>query len=349
MTEPPGDAMSSDVLPMANAAPRSRLLSRKWVQYALAVGVVYLLWHFDRLRWDDLKSLEFRPGWALFALLMLLPNYVVAAFRLQCVLLGMGAACTFRQAWMSTIYGAVGELSLPVFAGGDIVKAVHVGSAFNRSTAAASVTADRLIGLVGLVLFGALACAVQLPAVMADGRLQSVAIWLSAAAVGIAMASLVLAFGRSRIAMLLRRLSLRLPAGESLMRLASRFGDLAKTPQLYFSLGLSAAGHLLWCCSALGLAFALSIDVPVWSAMLVLPLVAACNLLSFAGGIGGGTVAFEYLFHHILGTPPGAGAQVGLAMPLLVNFSKLFALPWLLRTAKPHSTSAPANELKRAA
>jgi len=307
-----------------------RLLSHRWVQYLLAAGVLFALWRFDRLRLDDVRRLEFRPFWACLALVLLFPNYIVAAFRLQCVLLGMGAPCSFRQAWHSTLYGAIGELSLPVFAGGDLVKAVHVGSAFNRSTAAASVVADRIIGLVGLIVFGALACVAQLPSVWGDVRLRSLAVWLAVALAAIVVGVWLTWSFRTPFKRRFRGLALRLAGGESILRLAGRFVDLARRPHLLYSLALAAFGHLIWCASVVCLSFALSIDIPVLPAMLVLPLVAACNTLSFAGGIGGGTLAFEYLFQHVLGTPPGAGCQVGIAMPLLVNLSKLYALPWLL-------------------
>lgn len=339
------------VVPMIppNASPQSRFQMRRVVQYALAAGVIAMLWFSGRLRLDDIWRTDFKPFWALLGLGLMLPNYAVAALRLQVVLRGMGAACTFGSAWMSTLYGAIGELSLPVFAGGDLVKAVHVGSTFNRSTAAASVVADRVIGLVGLVLFGALTCALQLSAILRDDRIRNLAVMLAWAGAATMLVIALLARSRPLLSRVFRRLAPKIPGGPSLLRLASLFAELATRPHLYYSLALAMLGHLLWCGSVLCLAYAFSLEIPLLATLLVLPLVAACNTLSFAGGIGGGTIAFDYLFEHILGTAPGAGCQVGLALPVMVNLSKLYALPWLLRGSKKESVHGDDRRLAKAA
>ena len=75
-------------------------------------------------------------------------------------------------------------------------------------------------------------------------------------------------------------------------------------------------------------------DTPFVATLLVLPIVVFCNTLSFAGGIGGGLLAFEYLWHHVLGAAPGDGARLGIALPILLTVSKIYAMPWLFRIGK---------------
>ena len=296
------------------------------------------MWYFDRLRVDDFirSGLDWR--WSLAALALFLPNSLVAALRLQCVLRGMNVACSFAQALSYTFYGALGELALPFVVGGDVVKALYVGQTSNRATALASVLADRLIGLLGLCVFALLAAALQFQLILQDEQLTRVMLILVALAAGCLIGCLTLAVVHQTASDWARRLLSKVPAGEKLLSVLRVLKQLCRGPHLWSSLSLSVLGHGIWAMSVICLAYALNLDPPFVATLLVLPIVAFCNIVSFAGGIGGGLLAFEYLFTHVLGAAPGDGARLGVALPILLTLSKAYALPWLFRAGK---TSAP--------
>jgi hypothetical protein len=97
---------------------------------------------------------------------------------------------------------------------------------------------------------------------------------------------------------------------------------------------LSVVGHFVWAISVIFLAYALNLYTPFVPTLLILPIVAFANTVSFAGGIGGGLLAFEYLFHHVLGAAPGDGVRLGIALPIILTVSKAYAIPWLFHVGK---------------
>lgn len=267
--------------------------------------------------------------WTLAALGLFLPSYLVAAQRLQSVLRGMNVPCSFGQALSFTFYGLIGELALPFVVGGDLVKAVYVGRTSNRSTALASVLADRIIGLLGLCVFALLAAGLQVQLISQDAQVQRVVLTLVALA-GTCLAGCVcLAVFHQTAKQWTRRLLSVVPAGDKVLSVLRVLLHLCRGVHLWSSLLLSVVGHGIWVLSVICLAYALGLDPPLAPTLLVLPLVIFCNTLSFAGGIGGGLLAFEYLFHHVLGAAPGDGARLGVVLPIVLTLSKVYAIPWL--------------------
>jgi hypothetical protein len=301
------------------------------------LAILFGLWYFDRLRFEDFVNAGLDWRWAVAALALFLPNYLLAALRLQCVLRGMNVDCKFGQALAFTFYGVIGELALPFVVGGDLVKAVCVSRSCNRSTALASVLADRIIGLLGLCVFALLAAAVQIRLILQDAEVQRVMGMLTAVSGTCLAGCLALVFFQVSAGRVARRMLSVAPAGERLLSVLRVLKQLCRGPHLWVSLGLSALGHGIWAVAVIFLAYALRLDPPFLATFLVLPIVVFCNTLSFAGGIGGGLLAFEYLFHHVLGAAPGDGARLGVALPVLLTVSKVYAVPWLFRTGKSQS------------
>lgn len=304
------------------------------MHYGVAFAILFGLWYFDRLRLQDFVRSGLDWRWALAALALFLPNYLVGALRLQCMLRGMNVACSFGQALSFTCYGLIGELALPFVIGGDLVKAVYVGRSASRSVAVASVLADRLIGLLGLCVFALLAALLQIPLILEDANLRRVMLLLIALAGGSLVSCLALVTFHHSAGQLTRRVLSVLPGGDKLITVLRVMKQLCRRPHLWAGLLLSVVGHGIWALSVIFLAYGLNLDTPFVATLLILPIVAFCNTLSFAGGIGGGLLAFECLFTHVLGAAPGDGARLGVALPVLLTVSKIYAIPWLFAAGK---------------
>lgn len=318
----------------AAAPPPLPSWPRRLIHYGVAFAILFGLWYFDRLRLEDFVRSGLDWRWTVAALALFLPNYLIAALRLQCVLRGMNAGITLGQSLSFTFYGAIGELALPFVMGGDLVKAVYVGRSSNRSTAVASVLADRIIGLLGLCVFALGTALVQIPLILADAPLQRVMLILAGVS-GICLAGcLVLVAFHQFAGQVLRRYLPMAPGGEKLLSVLRVLKQLCLRPHLWIGLLLSVVGHGIWAVSVIFLAYALHLDTPFVPTLLILPIVVFCNTISFAGGIGGGLLAFEYLFHDVLGAPPGDGARLGVALPIVLTVSKVYAIPWLFFAGK---------------
>jgi hypothetical protein len=264
----------------------------------------------------------------LLVLGLFLPGYLVAALRLQSLLRGMQSDCSFRQALSMTFVGALGDLTVPIFAGGDVVKAVYIARSAKRSAAVASVLADRLIGLLALCLCAVLAAGLQLPLILSDPALRKTVLSLlivsGCGLVGF-VAFLCLP---DRADGLLRHYLGAIPGASKFLAVFRLFCHLRKSRHLWVSLLMAVLGHVIWAFGVIFLAYALGIPCPLVPALLILPIVAFCNTVSFAGGIGGGIIALEYLFHDVFSAAPGDGSRLGIMLPIVILLSKSYALPW---------------------
>lgn len=127
------------------------------VQYGVAVA---LLAFVLAMNWTRLTELFSRtPD---FAVLALVAVVTVAVYSLQYVrwyllVRALDLPFTLRNAFRLGMVGTFYNTFLPGAIGGDIVKAVFIarGQAGRKAAAVATVVADRLIGLFGLLLFAA--------------------------------------------------------------------------------------------------------------------------------------------------------------------------------------------------
>jgi hypothetical protein len=300
------------------------------VYYGLPAAILFALWWFDRLKLDQLVRLDFVWPWAAAVLALLLANYVVAAVRLCFLLRGMGANCSVAQALSITFSAALGELALPVVVGGDLVKAVAVSRSSNPAMALASVVADRLIGLVGLSLFALGMASLRMQVIFHHPELRRAVLFLVAVSAPCLLVFLGLCCFHGHARRLVGRFLAVVAGGEKLLGVLRLFGPLRRGPHLWLSLLCAVLGHGISAVSVVLLAYALNINCPFIPALLVLPIVVICNTVSFAGGIGGGVIALEYLFSEVLGAPPGEGCRLGIVFPLVLTLSKAYCLPWFL-------------------
>jgi hypothetical protein len=322
------------------------LFSVRGLRWLLAGFILALLCGTGRLDPQFLLTGPVHGEWLGLALALYLPMYLIGALRFHVVLHGMGAIAAFAQTWKVTMYAALGELALPSTFGGDAVKAVAAARAHDvgRLRGLAGAFVDRAIGLTGLILFAGLACCLGDDALRSDPRLARLPL--------LVLCCLATCAGSVLFLLTLRRwaparLKEQLAAGRWTGRLVRLLGAVAvfcRSPgRLAFAVFLAAAGHFLWCLSALALSYGLELHPPLAPALIVLPLVILANTISFAGGIGGGVIAIELLFESLFGIPRGAGCKLGLAILLTGNLSRLIALPWLLRDGRKKGSKNSIN------
>lgn len=127
------------------------------LKYALAVG---LLAFVVSMNWTALKELFSREPHVqpfLLAALILAGCTAVQYFRWYLLVRALGLPFAFRNAVRLGLVGTFYNTFLPGSVGGDFVKAFFIakGHPERKAAAVATVVADRLIGLFGLLLFAA--------------------------------------------------------------------------------------------------------------------------------------------------------------------------------------------------
>jgi hypothetical protein len=325
MTERPVPAKGSRSLTL-------RLAGSTWFKVAIAVGIVLLLIHFNRLDWRVLSGLRHTWPWLLLALILMLPPFLIVSYRLKVILGSQGISATFAQALRWSMIGSFFDLAMPSSNGGDVVKAgliaAHVGAGY-RTRAVMAVAFDRVLGLVGLFLLASVAGVAGWSVVR---RVPGSYYLLAAsfgASVGVLFAFRVLGARRLYNNPWLNQYLGTGKWGSRFKQLVRSFNALRERPAyLAIALSLSMANHVFWCASLICIARAIGNSVPVIEGFVVFPLAIFGNIFGFAGGFGIGTVGFDFLLSVFLGI--GNGALIGLLFQSLSALSKLAGLPFFL-------------------
>jgi hypothetical protein len=236
------------------------------------------------------------------------------------------------------------------YTGGDVVKAGYAAvdqPVGRRAEAVTTVVLDRVVGLVGLLLLGVAALALQSRRVWATPELRTAGLAL-VVALGGALALFLLAFSR-RLAeshLMTHRL-VRMPGGAMFLRVYQAVRLYRSQPRaLMVALFASLMAH---CCTLLAIrVLAEALTVPEISAAEFVFCVAvglAASSLGLPLGIGLGQVAFGFLFEQITGQKTGNIFGVNLATLLqagMLVFKLAVGLPAFLtvrRLAAPAETS----------
>ncbi|MFV1958693.1 MAG: YbhN family protein, partial [Planctomycetota bacterium] len=252
-------------------------------------------------------------------LLLLFGTWILTAWRWAVLLRAAEIPLPFLQVVRLNLVGAFFNLAVPGATGGDVVKAWYAARATKRGVRAfLSVFVDRLVGLVGLAFFAALALFAG-PSRAGYGPARLVVL---VALAGLLLGGTILLSRRLRrwlgLAFVARRLPFRgfiTEAGAALALYRKKPGALA------FSLLLSLSNHAIAGTVVWLLARALDIqglDLPT-----VLALVPVANLFGviplLPGGWGVGEVAFAYFF-----------GQVGVPATEAVSLSVVYRLGMLV-------------------
>ena len=130
---------------------RSSLLRLTGTALALAL-LVYLL---SRQGWDDiLAAMRQIPAWRLWlALVLMLVSRLAVVARWHVLLRSAGVPTTFGQTMRITFAGLFSSNFLPTTIGGDVIRlAGAIQFKFDPAISAASLIADRLVGITGMAM-----------------------------------------------------------------------------------------------------------------------------------------------------------------------------------------------------
>jgi uncharacterized protein (TIRG00374 family) len=298
----------------------------------VAIGVLGLLVHFNRLDLETLTILGKTWPWLLAAFALIAPSFPISSCRLQIILRSQAINVSLLRAVRWTMIGSFFDLAMPSATGGDVIKAGYVmnhAGAGMRTRALMAVAFDRLLGMLGLFL---LASAVGVLGWKVVGQLPAAGLILvasSAASIGTLLALNVLGARRLVNHPRLARWFTRGTWGPRLKQMVGAFNNLRESPRHFAAaLALSLLNHACLCGALYCITRALGHDVDPVAGFVVFPLAIFGNVLGVAGGFGLGTAGFDLVLSRVLQVDNGA--VVGLLFQSLSAIARLAGLPYYL-------------------
>ncbi len=281
---------------------------RRWWPIAVRVGlsaglVTYLL---TRVSWREITAAmsDMRwSGWALAFVLYFL-SQILSGIRWTGLARAVGfrlSLVRFQQLYME---GMFFSLCLPSSIGGDVVKAIRLGTNLRtRVLAGCTVVADRAAGLIAVLLIGLTALANRTYSLSTSGTV--------AAAIGLATAAVV----GTRVGLALMAWAVRnLPAGHPVESFAERLLPYHHHPVVFLvgvGWSLVVQGLNVACVMALG--FALQLDLPPVAYCVAVPMVALATALPISlAGVGVREAGMAMLL-----APYGLAEPMGIALGFL--------------------------------
>jgi uncharacterized membrane protein YbhN (UPF0104 family) len=229
------------------------------IKLAVGLGLLgFILWRYDMRSTFDLVRRE-RAGVFTVTVVLFVALQLLSAFRWQLLARLNGVGVQYRYHLAYYLIGMFTNVFVPGLVGGDALRALYLGRRQNRiAQAAASVVADRVLGLLGLFWFAAIASVwIKTP------RLPGSIYQITLAAAGISLLAFLLSPFLVRIATRVNRLSQILAPIEPYLR-----RPFALAPALAISIVLQFSFAL--CQYVLGLG--LSLTIPLSAFLLVVPL-----------------------------------------------------------------------------
>ena len=256
------------------------------------------------------------PALFLIAVGISFAAYAVNTYKWQVLLAGAGSRVPFGLLVRLNFIGMFYNIVLPGQVGGEVMKGLRLArSGVGASTSAVSVIADRVTGLLALLLLGVVGALLS-PSV--GGMRSDLLLWLVGLCFMLAVATVVLVTGRGIAPVARLGRALHLPSNPVSVRISKLVNELSPGSRSVSSLWVpllisvvfqatSVWGNLLLC---------RALDIPV-SYLQLLWVVAIVSLLqslpiSFAG-IGVREGAFVYLL-----SLQGVSTSSALALSLLV-------------------------------
>ena len=152
------------------------------LKLGIALSLVGYLVQQGKLDFSKLTILIEKPevlvatvlGWIVVLVLMI-------SWRWQLLLRGMGLEASFPRVLQLYLIGLFFNSTMPGAVGGDIIKAVYVmrdHRAKNKTPAMLTILLDRIIGLMGLFLIGAVAVSLKLPTFWASPMLKPIVLMI---------------------------------------------------------------------------------------------------------------------------------------------------------------------------
>jgi glycosyltransferase 2 family protein len=324
-----------------------RVLSSRWLKGAIALTIVFLLIHYNRVDWHVLATLGETWPWLLLAFALMLPPFLIVSYRFQLILRSQGLAVPLFRAIQWTMIGSFFDLAMPSSNGGDVIKAgyvVHQVGAGMRTRAVMAVAFDRVLGLLGLFLLACVVAAAGWEVVRNMSGRNFVLVTSAGASVGVLIVFRILGSRRLYNHFWVDRYLSNSRWGLRLRALIGAFNQLREQPRfLIAALAVSMLNHVFWCASLLCIARAVGDQVDLVKGFVVFPLAIFGNVFGVAGGFGVGTAVFDLFLSSLLGI--GNGALIGLLFQTLSAISKLAGLPYYLVAHRKEGVPSPLDPL----
>jgi uncharacterized protein (TIRG00374 family) len=336
-----------DIAPPPPAPPPSRLrVILGWVFKIIFVGGIFgLLFGTGKITVADMRMQLHRWDLALLAMSMAIPALLVCSLRYKLLLKVLNISAHFGDIVALSMIGMLFDLVSPVSNGGDLVKAVYLSKATRSPTGKSnfgiilfSVVLDRIMGLFALFTFALIACLFAWPQISGSPQLRKLSYIVVIVCAGGLLGFFVLVSEALEKSALRKRLMHVIPFHGRIERIYSGFASLRHHKFILFvMLGLSIINHACSCAAILilaqGIAFtSASTNAPAaleWIPCLtVLPLGMFATTFGPAGGLGGGNLAFEYLFHTVLNL--NGGGKLVLAFQICGILVRLTGIPVLM-------------------
>jgi glycosyltransferase 2 family protein len=283
-------------------APSRRVLG---IVLRLALSGALLWYLLSRLDRGELLSAmnDVHVGGWLLAVLVYLVSQIVSAVRWATLARPIG----FRLGWLrfQQLYfeGMFFSLCLPSAIGGDVVKALRLGSGGRgRILAACTVLADRLAGMAAVLLIGLTGLA-QLSYGLSAAQ---------TAGVGLTLAAITLA-GTRLVFAVLNWPSGRIPEHHPIAHLVDRLLPYYHHPYVFWSgIGWSMIVQGLNVLTVMLLGGALGLDLPAQAYCIAVPFVALATALPISfNGIGVRELLMAEILSFYYGVPDALGAALG--------------------------------------
>lgn len=302
------------------------------IKWGFAGGLLYYLVESGRLSFSDLKTFLSSPLIGLSAFLVLFVIVLIAVARWRLLLKTIGVEVSYKIAFQLTTLGLFFSTILPGGSvGGDLVKAVYIArrDPAVRLQTVATVLLDRVIGLCGMIVVGAIAFLLSFNEVSALQTPQSGLVmklgWLIVViATCICVGLLIFPLFAHKLPEHLSPKILKMP-GARLVRTFHSIGvSFRKNPiVLWQTLGLSAICHIINIGALYLIATAIS-GPPPWGNIHFFSFIVASimGIIAMAlpiapAGLGVGQYAFATTFAGIGAPSEAFGAGLVTCLQLL--------------------------------
>ena len=304
-----------------------RATRKRWFWHAVRLGVCVLAlwWVLEHLAWAGILAAWRGSDKHLLAVafVVFLPAPVIQAARFEWMLRAQGIAISLWQSLKLSYTGAFFNLFVPAGSvGGDVVKAYYAAQHTSLKTeAVAGVLLDRVLGLAGFLLFGAVGFAIKL-----DERTHDVGWLIGGMLVCLAFAGVLIVSRSARGALGVERMASHFPFADKVKRLCRAALRLRECWSLSIAAVIAtlvSQVFILGAFSVAAIALGMRGDVVAYFACLSVSLVVAAIPIS-PGGLG--TMEAAMMF-FLVGADLGGREQVILLALTMRAIQLFWALP----------------------
>ncbi len=289
----------------------------------ISAGLLFMLFWIMRKDvshiWISLSESNVHLLW--IALVLIVFNIVVLAYRMKVIFLGEDLKITLREAVELTLIGCFFNNFMPTAVGGDIIKAHYAANANKeRLRSYASVLMDRFIGLYTFLVVAAVALVIDKGRLNVPSIRTLVFILLFLGVMGV----VIVTNGRvaRRIGKVLLKIKM-LKLGEKLGTLYGIVHDYRNRGKVVVSAFLvSILAQIFYFMMVYVFFAALGKEAGINNIFLIMPVVVFISMLPSVGGIGVREGAMVAFFTPITGRETAfAVSLLGLFSLLLVSFA----------------------------